>query len=229
MSDVNKTIPIEKKIGERIGMLRSSMNESQQHLANALNEAATIEGMKVSREIINHWERGTRHIKADHLIALADHFGVSVDYLLWRDTEKTPNTELRAICKYTGLSSDVISKLHDYNKGGLGSALIHQLDHLICLEGFDGYLSAILSLGNMVHTMKGYCDRVEENTFTVTDQFGSHAGAFNREYQVMRLTRFNASEASSDIIEDLFEYRSVNKRCDEVCEILMKKEKGEIE
>lgn len=67
-----KITPLQKEIGQRIKQLRGD-SESQQQLGDAIG---------VSREIIQHWERGSRQIKAEHLCKIAKHFGVSTDYLL---------------------------------------------------------------------------------------------------------------------------------------------------
>ena len=50
----------------------------------------------ISQGMISNWRSGNRMPSAENLIALADYFGVSVDYLLGRNTEeheKSPGTE----------------------------------------------------------------------------------------------------------------------------------------
>ena len=103
MSVGNKSTTLEAEIGQRIMILRGE--ETQEELAAAIG---------VSREIIQHWERGTRHIKAGHLRALAEHFGKSVDYLvgLVGNDNSTNDEKLRMISEYTGLSNEAIQNLH---------------------------------------------------------------------------------------------------------------------
>lgn len=95
--------PFEKSIGQRIGQIRTVAGESQQQLANAIG---------VSRPIIQHWESGTRHIKADHLIALSDHFDVTVDFLIGRSDNPSKDKNIQEICEYTGLSQWSVEELH---------------------------------------------------------------------------------------------------------------------
>ena len=106
MASSNKSTFLEKEIGQRIMILRGS--ETQEELASAVG---------VSREIIQHWERGTRHIKADHLRALAEHFGISVDYLLGLVGEgnATNDEKIRAASDITGLDNSAIKRLIAWN------------------------------------------------------------------------------------------------------------------
>lgn len=89
------------KISVIIGQLRGV--RSQEEVGAAIG---------VSRETIKHWENGTRNIKADDIIKLADYFHVSADYLLGRTLIKSPKEDLQAVCKYTGLSEEAVEVLH---------------------------------------------------------------------------------------------------------------------
>lgn len=99
MSD--KITPLQKEIGQRIMMCRGE-NESQQQLGDAIG---------VSREIIQHWERGSRQIKAEHICKLAKHFGTSPDYLLGFTPALSADAKARAAEEYTRLSHDAVSRL----------------------------------------------------------------------------------------------------------------------
>ena len=103
----NKTTSLEQEIGQRIMILRGG--ETQEEVAKAIG---------VSREIIQHWERGTRHIKAGHLCALAKHFGKSVDYIvgLVDESNSTNDEKLRAASEYTGLSNTAVSRLRELSE-----------------------------------------------------------------------------------------------------------------
>lgn len=59
------------KIGDRIKELRA--NKTQAEVAKALN---------VMRQTVDQWENGTRDLKTQYTISLADYFGVSCDYIL---------------------------------------------------------------------------------------------------------------------------------------------------
>ena len=60
-------------ISDRIKELRKDKNISQKALGQKIG---------VSQKAIDYWERGVNEPKASYIIALADYFGVSADYLL---------------------------------------------------------------------------------------------------------------------------------------------------
>lgn len=51
----------------------------------------------VASRTISHWEKGEREIKSDKLGQLADHFNVSIPYLLGYDTDNTFSNLITAI------------------------------------------------------------------------------------------------------------------------------------
>lgn len=65
-------------IGERLVELRKRRGLSQQEISDTL---------QVSRGTYSLWETDKRRPELDSLIALADFYGVSVDYLLGRETQ----------------------------------------------------------------------------------------------------------------------------------------------
>ena len=99
----DKTTTLQKEIGQRIMLCRGE-NESQQQLGEAIG---------VSREIIQHWERGSRQIKAEHICKLAKHFGTSPDYLLGFTSALSSDAKERATEEHTGLSLDAIKRLRE--------------------------------------------------------------------------------------------------------------------
>ena len=62
-------------LGERLKMLRKEKRMTQMELAELLNQ---------SLRAYQYYEAGTRHPEYDHLLALADFFNVSLDYLVGR-------------------------------------------------------------------------------------------------------------------------------------------------
>ncbi|MBS5851808.1 MAG: helix-turn-helix transcriptional regulator [Firmicutes bacterium] len=60
----------------RLKELRIENNESQQDLGRILN---------MSKMAISHWESGHSEPSIAQLIIIADHFEVSVDYLIGRE------------------------------------------------------------------------------------------------------------------------------------------------
>lgn len=64
-----------KTFGDRVSALRTSKNVSQQALAVYLG---------IGKSAVSMIENGQRAASADNLIALADYFDVSLDYLVGR-------------------------------------------------------------------------------------------------------------------------------------------------
>lgn len=62
----------------RIKALRTEHKLSQNALAKKINS---------SQKIIDYWEKGDSEPKANFIVALADYFGVSCDYLLGREDD----------------------------------------------------------------------------------------------------------------------------------------------
>lgn len=121
---------LEREIGLRIMQLRGI--ESQAQLAEAVG---------VSREIIQHWERGSRHIKAAHLIALSKHFNVTTDYLLGLSPTETNDRDIAAIGDYTGLTAKCIDTLLKLNYADAFPFIIH------LLSDYDGLGTAFREIG----------------------------------------------------------------------------------
>lgn len=67
---------------ERIRNLREDNDLTQEVLAKKLN---------ISQRTYSHYESGSRKIPLDILVALADFYKCSVDYLLGRTTKKEMN------------------------------------------------------------------------------------------------------------------------------------------
>lgn len=75
------------------------MDATQQEVANRVG---------VSRQNVGKWLSGETTPDINTLVKIADAYGVSTDYLLGRTNVKSMNTELKAVCEYTGISEDVI-------------------------------------------------------------------------------------------------------------------------
>lgn len=63
-----------------------------------------------SAKVINHIETQTRQPTHDQLLAYADYFNVSLDYLTCRSKYKNADREL--VCEYINLSEEAVEKLH---------------------------------------------------------------------------------------------------------------------
>ncbi len=120
-------------IGKRIATLRVRMNMTQMDLAKKLF---------TSRAVVAKWENDEkRSVPNEYLIALADVFEVSTDYLLGRTKAKKPEN-INVVDKY-GLSEKALSKL-EY-------CYSNQKKNSITLA-----VSALLEDGSVLHSISKY-------------------------------------------------------------------------
>lgn len=96
-----------KFTGKIIKELREQAGESQEQLAIALNAP--------NRETIARWENGSRDLKREHIIAIAQHFNVSADYILGLSSVSSVNEDIQTVCKVTGLSEENAKLLSDFD------------------------------------------------------------------------------------------------------------------
>lgn len=68
--------------------------------------------LHITRQSVAQYVDGKGQPNADKLLAIAEHFGVSVDYLLGRTDTPTTDADERACCDYTGLSKEAVDWLH---------------------------------------------------------------------------------------------------------------------
>lgn len=103
-------------IGKTIKDLRLSFNLSRKELAEKINYSKTI---------INYWENNEKMPNVQAIIALADFFNVTTDYLTGRELEdgrviiqetELPNDENNLLTNYRKLSSDLKESAQEYLK-----------------------------------------------------------------------------------------------------------------
>lgn len=98
MCDKNITAARLKKLIDRSGKTRKEIAEQ----------------LKCDTSTITKHYNGDRDITTDFLIKYANLFEVSSDYLLGLSDVATTDTNIKAICEYTGLSENAIDVLHFY-------------------------------------------------------------------------------------------------------------------
>jgi len=118
---------MKESLGRRIQEIREANNESQNDLAKALG---------IDRQVVKTWEAGTRHIKAPYLIALADHYDCTIDFLVGRSDNPSRNKNIQEICEYTGLSQWSIEELHRCKNDPERKAYIETVNALLENEDF---------------------------------------------------------------------------------------------
>ena len=146
-------------IGQRIAVLREERGLSQKQLSD---ELAKI-GLKVRRETITQWENGTRDLKTEYTIKLADFFGVTCDYIL-REIEAGNIS----IYKETGLTNESINNLKEINMIQLefgGVCFSNSINVLIGSKCFVKFLLAFFNcqseIQKLVDCKKRFLDRLD--------------------------------------------------------------------
>jgi len=116
------------EIGERIRQLREAKGLTQAQLAKELFIA--------KRETVSQWEAGTRDLKTEYTIKLADYFGVTCDYIL--RGVKAENVDIN---KRLGLSDESIAILTEMNDNIFN---IETLNYLITEKELFYYIKQYL-------------------------------------------------------------------------------------
>ncbi len=89
--------------GEKLQKLRQKAGMSQDALAERLN---------VSRQAVSRWERDETMPETDKVVALADLFGVTTDYLLRQGTEEEPQAaQPAAATPHKDSGRDILERL----------------------------------------------------------------------------------------------------------------------
>jgi len=114
---------INNPFAARLSKLMEEKRYIQQQLADVI---------KVKRQTVAQYMDGSIFPRADKLMAIADHFNVSCDYLMGKDACTLPENE--EIRKKTGLSDQAIEML---------SKLSEQYTEPDCLQDIRGKVTAI--------------------------------------------------------------------------------------
>lgn len=108
----------------RLGLLRNSINMSQEQLASAL---------EIDRGTIAKYETQSRIPSYEHLTLFAKYFKVSTDYLLGISDIQSNDTDMQAVCAYTGLSEEAVK------------ILINRLSETYCFIDDYGIIQEVIS------------------------------------------------------------------------------------
>lgn len=121
-------------------VLRSLLAE-----APITSQAQLAEILGKTQQAVGQYVSGKSEPGYDVLIAIADHFHVSTDYLLGRSIYKTADIRTQAICDSTGLNEESVLTLSKCNNHGVvGSQALDAVDDFIYFMGSslasNGYL-----------------------------------------------------------------------------------------
>ena len=158
-----------KKIGQAINTLLAEQNKRQKDLAKELG---------VTDNTISYFVSGSRTPNLEQITTIADFFNVSTDFLLGRTKAHTQNTEIRAICDYTGLSEEAVSELHKANERVIIGGHSEILEYAAHLN------ESALQIANLF--IKSYMSKLAENFYTykfdITEAIKEHR-AFIKEHR----------------------------------------------
>lgn len=157
MENVNKT-----QLGERIRELRTVAGHTQDDLAVLLDK---------HRQVVSYYENGTRTPNLNELITIAKEYNTTTDYLLGLSDTATNDTDIKAICDYTGLDELSISVLKYFgltkNKSENADFYLSFLDGLISLM-FVGAFGNVSEIKKLISENNSY---TEEYDFTKKNDF----------------------------------------------------------
>lgn len=114
---------------QRLRLCRQRKGISLQKAAEALGATA---------QSLSLYEKGQRTINIDLLKRVAEYFGVTSDYLIGLSDAATTDTDLKAVCDYTGLSEKSTNLLYLLNQ--IKQLAIEEF-HPALIDVIDMYLS----------------------------------------------------------------------------------------
>lgn len=131
------------KCSQRIRDLRKEKRESHATLADAIFVSEqTMKNYEQAALAKEESSTGTARVRAiagmniNTLCQIADHFGVSTDYVLGRTDIRTQDADIQAACKTTGLSDESIEKLSYFQER-------YDVDFFIASPAFDSFIKAL--------------------------------------------------------------------------------------
>lgn len=110
------------KVSKRVILLREEKGETQQELADAIG---------ITRQSLSRYELAMRTVNVDVLAALAQHFGVSSDYLLGLSDVKSTEQDVQTTCEVTGLSEEAVIYLQETQMKKKSKQTLHALSEMI--------------------------------------------------------------------------------------------------
>ena len=92
---------------QRFKVLRNKKKDTLKNIAEKIG---------VTAQSLSLYETGKRTINIEILKDIAKYFNVSADYLIGLTDCKTTDTNLEAVCEYTGLTESSIQNIKNYDK-----------------------------------------------------------------------------------------------------------------
>lgn len=88
----------------------------REELAPTAEDAKNLaDYLGITVQAVNQYKQGQGFPKTENLVKIAQHYHVSLDYLIGTSDVKNPDASIQGICEYTGLSEAAIEVLHNMN------------------------------------------------------------------------------------------------------------------
>ncbi len=161
---------------------------------NRITQDQLAEKIGVTRQTIGNWCSGESSPDTVCLIKIAQHFNVSVDWLLFENAPQKIDATLSSVCNYTGLSEAAIKDIvscKDY-----GSTVMQIFSKIIS----DSTIS-VLSLN--LHKAEYLIDSAISNSESIMQNQSKTPKTLD-EYTHFRLTRFDIIRTLTNYIDSYF-------------------------
>ncbi|MGN0599212.1 MAG: helix-turn-helix domain-containing protein [Oscillospiraceae bacterium] len=142
--------------GEFAEILSKLLQEAKE---KGISQDNIAQAIGVSRQSLGKWANGVTVPDILDLKKLANYFDVSADYLLGLNENATTDTDLKAVCDYTGLNEksvhllNLLNKIKKLNISEAQPPIIDILDNLI-LNINDYYYKALYLLQHAIGTTR---------------------------------------------------------------------------
>lgn len=93
------------------GLKMNMFSQRLRELRGNKTQAEVAQEIGLTSSAYSMYEGGRREPNFDTLILIANHYGVSSDYLLGRTDCQSPEIDVQAICKKTGLSDSAVKSI----------------------------------------------------------------------------------------------------------------------
>ncbi|MDD5924025.1 MAG: helix-turn-helix transcriptional regulator [Clostridia bacterium] len=207
---------MENNFGRTITLLRKERKLSQKQVAN---------DMGVSQALLSHYEKGIRHCSFELLVAFADYYNVSCDYLLGRTSDK--NGQIISIESTSepksgsGIQPDSNDLVNALNKRILsdGINVLYSILDDISNKSLTNEMSAYLDISvyKMLRMIYSANPKNLDCFFSISEHdflFLCDSALSKREYNISRLCNGLSGSATDAIDKDklpLFSYDKIEK------------------
>ena len=152
------------------------------------------------------WESGDRQIKGRDIIKLAEHFGVSSDFILEISPIKSFDASVRAACEVTGLSETVVESLAMYASRQDTNNESHCVSAIMEQGSFWSAIARISSMVECVHELEELDAKIKSG-----DADDTAAKSLLDLCREIRMHRFEAAEALTSAVDEAGMYSRMTK------------------